>query len=125
MPTALIVAAIIWATCTSAWFAFHPTTREQGGDLAIDSSGEVVRERDKVTLPDKHGAFVFPLLLVPIGLAAVPLVRRSTTATTACGAILTALALITALFSVGAYYIPSALLLLVSAAVIEFGLADP
>lgn len=125
MPTALIVAALIWATCTSAWFTFHPTITEKEGELVTNSSGEPVRKRDKLTLPDEHGILVLPLLLVPIGLAGFPLARRDTAVTTTCGAILTGFALIFGLFSVGAYYIPSALLLLISAAVIEFGLADP
>ncbi len=125
MPAALIVAALIWAMCTSAWFTFHPTVTEKEGDLVTNSAGEPVRKRDKLTLPDEHGFLVLPLLLVPIALAGVPLARRDTAVTTACGTILTGLSLLFGLFSVGAYYIPSALLLLISAAVIEFGLADP
>ena len=125
MRAGLIVAALLWAICASAWFTFVPTDREQEGELVTDSSGDPVRKRDKQTLPEKHGGFVLPFLLVPIALAAVPLVRRDTAVTTACGTILVALALITALFSVGVYYIPAALLLLFSAGLVEFGYADP
>lgn len=125
MPTALIVAAIVWASCASAWFTFVPTSTEKEGDLVTNSAGEPIRERNKQTLPEKHGIFVIPLLLVPIALTVVPLRSRSTNVTTRSAAILTALALITALFSVGAYYIPAALFLLISAATIEFGLAEP
>lgn len=125
MRAGLIVAALLWAICASAWFTFVPTDREKEGELVTDSAGDPVRKRDKQTLPEKHGGLVFPFLLVPIALAAVPLVRRDTAVTTACGTILVALALITALFSVGVYYIPAALLLLFSAGLVEFGYADP
>jgi hypothetical protein len=119
VSTALIVAALVWAVLTSAWFSFVPTVREKEGDLVIEA-GRVVNERDKMTFVDAHGVLVVPLLLVPIALAAVPLLRgRSSTVTTACGVILAVLSLIAG-FSIGLYYMPSALLLLVGAALVEF-----
>lgn len=117
--TALIVGALLWAVLTSAWFSFVPTVREKEGDLVINSAGRVVNEREEMTFVDAHGGWVVPLLLVPIALAAVPLVRgRSSTVTTACGVILVVLSLIAG-FSIGLYYMPSALLLLIGAGMVE------
>ncbi len=103
---------------TSAWFSFVPTVREKEGELVI-KEGRVVNEREERTFVDAHGAWVVPLLLVPVALAAVPLFRgRSSTVTTACGVILVVLSLIAG-FSIGLYYMPSALLLLIGAGMVE------
>ncbi len=118
VPTALIAAALLWAVLTSAWFSFVPTVREKEGELVI-KEGRVVNEREERTFVDAHGAWVVPLLLVPVALAAVPLFRgRSSTVTTACGVILVVLSLIAG-FSIGLYYMPSALLLLIGAGMVE------
>ena len=115
----MIVAALLWAVLTSVWFSFVPTVREQEGDLVINREGDVINQQDKVTFVDAHGAWVVPLMLVPIALAAAPLARgRASTATTACGVILAVLSLIAG-FSIGLYYMPSALLLLLGAGMVE------
>ena len=119
--TALIVAALLWAVMTSAWFSFVPTQREQEGELVINSAGRVVNEKEELTFVEAHGGWVVPLLLVPIAIAAAPLARgRTSTVTTACGVILVVLSLITG-FSIGLYYMPSALLLLIGAGMVELG----
>jgi len=64
----------------------------------------------------------FAIFMV-VALAGVPLVRgRASTVTTACGVILVVLSLIAG-FSIGLYYMPSALLLLIGAAIVELGRA--
>ena len=119
MPAVLIVAALVWALATSAWFTFVPTVREKQGFPTINSAGQVINKRDKKTFVDTHGKWVIPLLLVPVALAAAPLAaRRSVIATTVCGTILAVLAVIAG-FSIGLYYVPSALLLLIGAAMVE------
>jgi len=118
------VAALVLAALTSAYFAFVPTVREKDGPLVTNSRGQVERRFDKQTLGDAHGDWVLPFLFVPIGLCAVPLARRTTVAATVCGTILAGLSLITALFTVGAYFMPSAILMLVGAALVELGVVE-
>ena len=119
VPAALIAAALAWAVLASAWFSFVPTVREKEGELVLGPEGKVINEREERTFIDAHGEWVIPLLLVPIALAAAPLVRgRSSRVTTTCGTILVALCLIAG-FSIGLYYMPSALLLLIGAGLVE------
>lgn len=124
MATALVWAALVLAALTSAYFAFVPTETEKDGPLVTNSEGVVERRLDKETLGEAHGKGVLLFLLVPIALCAVPLVRRTTVAATAAGAALAGLALITAFFTVGAYFMPSALIVLIAAALVEFGVVE-
>jgi hypothetical protein len=124
VPRALVIAALVWAVLTSAWFAFKPTVTEKEGELVPTEQG-VINEREKLTYIDAHGEWVIILLLAPIALCATALVKRTTTAATVCGAILVAFALIFTLFSsIGAYYLPSALLMLVAAGLVELGILE-
>jgi hypothetical protein len=119
-PTGWIVAALVWAVLASAWIAFVPSSREKTGRLVLDSSGQLVSKRDKVTFISAHGAWVIVLLPIPLGLAAAPLARGGSSRVTAiCGAALGGFVLL-ASFSIGLYYLPSALLLLVGAGLAEW-----
>lgn len=127
MPNAnaLVVAALVLAVLVSAWFAFKPTVTEKEGELVPTPSGDVINEREKLTYVDAHGEWVIIFLLAPIALCATPLVKRTTTAATACGAILVAFGLLMTLFSsIGAYYLPSALLILLAAGLVETGILE-
>ncbi len=124
MPRALVIAALVWAVLASAWFAFKPTVTEKEGELVKTEQG-VINEREKETYIDAHGEWVIIFLLAPIALCAAALVKRTTTAATVCGAILVAFAFIFTLFSsIGAYYLPSALLMLVAAGLVELGILE-
>ncbi len=125
MPRALVIAALVLAVLVSAWFSFKPTVREKEGELVPTPSGGVINEREKRTYVDAHGKWVIVLLIAPIALCATALVKRTTVAATVCGALLVAFALITTLFStIGVYYLPSALLMLVAAGLVELGILE-
>ncbi len=127
MPNAnaLVVAALVLAVIVSAWFAFNPTVTEKEGELVPTPSGGVENKREELTYVDAHGEGVIILLLAPIALCATVLVKRTTTAATVCGAILVAFGLLMTLFSsIGAYYLPSALLILVAAGLVELGILE-
>lgn len=109
----------------SAWFAFQPTVTEKEGELVPTKSGSIERKREELTFVDANGKAVILVLLVPIALCGAALVRRTTSAATAAGAILVGFALITTFFWTGAaYYLPSALLMLVTAGLVEFGILE-
>lgn len=124
MPRALVIAALVWAVLASAWFAFKPTVTEKEGELVPTEQG-VINEREEITYIDAHGEWVIILLIAPIALCATALVKRTTTAATVCGAILVAYGLLLTLFStIGAFYLPSALLMLVAAGLVELGILE-
>lgn len=125
MANKLVIAALVLAVLVSTWFAFKPTVTEKEGELVPTPSGGVINEREKLTYIDAHGEWVIIFLLAPIALCAAPLVKRTTTAATICGTILVAFGLIMTLFStIGAYYLPSALLILLAAGLVELGLLE-
>ncbi len=125
MARALVVTALVLAVLVSAWFAFKPTVTEKEGELVPTESGEVINQRDELTFVDANGKAVILVLLVPIALCAAALASGTTTGATAAGAALVGLALITTLFWSGAaYYLPSALLMLIGAGLVELGVIE-
>lgn len=125
MPNALVAAALVVAVLVSAWFAFQPTVTEKEGELVPTKSGGIERKREERTFVDANGKVVILVLLLPIALCGVALASRTTTAATAAGAILIGFALIATIFWTGAtYYIPSALLMLIAAGLVEFGILE-
>jgi hypothetical protein len=121
----LVVAAVVLAVLVSAWFAVIPTVTEKEGELVPTPNGGVENRREELTYVDAHGEWVIIFLLAPIALCAAPLVKRTTTAATVCGSILVAFGLLMTLFStIGAYYLPSALLILVAAGLVETGILE-
>lgn len=125
MANGLVAAALALALLVSAWFAFHPTVTEKEGHLVPTKSGGVERVREKRTLVDAHGKAVILVLLLPIGLCGAALALRTTTAAAAAGAALVGFSLIgTFLWTGAAYYVPSALLVLLGAALVELGIVE-
>lgn len=126
MARALVLAALGLAVLVSAWFAFTPTVTEKEGDLVTTESGQVINEREELTFVDANGKAVILVLLLPIALCGAAVAARTTTAATAAGAALVAFALVgTLLFwSDAAYYLPSALLMLIAAGLVETGVLE-
>ena len=125
MPNALVTAALVLAVLVSAWFAFNPTVTEKEGELVTTESGKVINEREELTFVDANGKAVILVLLVPIALCGAAVASRTTSAATAAGAALVAFSLIGTLFWSGAaYYIPSALLMLIAAGLVELGVLE-
>lgn len=125
MPNALVATALVLAVLVSAWFAFKPTVTEKEGQLVPTESGDVINKREKKTFVDANGKVVILVLLVPIALCGGALASRTTTGATAAGAVLVGLALITTLFWSGAaFYLPSALLMLIAAGLVELGILE-
>ena len=115
-----IVAALVSAVLACAWIAFVPTVRDNAGKLVFDESGQLIAEYDEETFIQAHGAWVILLFPIPIALAAVPLARGGDTRTTAVyGTALGGVALVGS-FSVGLYFVPSALMLLIGSGLAEW-----
>lgn len=115
-PRAWLVSALVLAVVASILLAFAPLAREDTGDLVLDPSGGVVAERDRITFAADDGAWVYLVLLLPILIAAVPIVRRQTPVVAAvAGAVLGGFAILTGFLGFGLYYVPSALLMLIGA----------
>lgn len=125
MPNALVAIALALAVIVSAWFAFKPTVTEKEGELRPTRSGGVERVREKRTFVDAHGKVVILVLLVPIGLCGAAAAMRTTGSATAAGAALVGFSLIGTLFWTGAaFYLPSALLMLLGAGLVELGIVE-
>lgn len=125
MPNALVAAALVLAVLVSAWFSFHPTVTEKEGELVPTKSGGIENKRETRTFVAAHGKVVILLLLLPIVLCGAALAARTTTAATAAGAALVGFVLIAAFFWTDvALYLPSALLMLIAAGLVELGVVE-
>jgi len=125
VPNALVALALALAVLVSGWFAFKPTVTEKEGELVPTKSGGVERQREKRTFVDAHGKVVIIILLAPIALCGWAAGARTTASATAAGAALVAFGLIGTIFWTGAaYYIPSALLMLIGAGLVELGIVE-
>ncbi len=100
------------ALAASVFWALAPTGHEVTGGSGPDGTWSQERE---VTLIESQGTWVIVLLIVPVIIAALPLVLGGRKPSmTACGALLAALALLSS-FSIGLLYLPAAPLLLLGA----------
>lgn len=126
MPNALVRAALVLAVLVSAWFAFHPTVTEKEGHLVPTKNGGVENRRETRTFVDANGKIVILVLLLPIALCGAAVVQRTTVAAATGGAIIVGFSLITTLFfwTGAAYYLPSAMLMLIPAALVEMGVLE-
>jgi hypothetical protein len=125
VPNALVATALVLAVIVSGWFAFKPTVTEKEGELRPTESGGVERVREKRTFVDANGKVVILVLLIPIGLCGAAMAMRTTGSATAAGAALVGFSLIGALFWTGAaFYLPSALLMLLGAGLVELGIVE-
>jgi hypothetical protein len=109
------LAAILLAAMAGLFLAFYPAY--QGVSETASSSGAVTSSSDSATLIDENGAWVIFLMCIPVALAALGLVgavRGRRVLVSVLAAVLLGFVVVGG-FSIGLFYAPAALALLVAA----------
>ena len=113
------LAALSLAVAASLGLAFYPVY--QGESETVSSSGVVTSSTDSATLIDENGTWAAVLLCVPVGLAVLGLwgaLRRRKALVWIFGGVLLAFCVLGG-FSIGLFYLPAGLLLLLAAGLTE------
>jgi hypothetical protein len=115
----IALAAVLLAVGAGLLLAFYPVY--QGVSETASSSGVVTSSSDSATLVGENGAWVVVLLCVPVALAALGLVaslRGRRVLMWVLAAVLLGFVVLGG-FSIGLFYLPAALALLVAAGLTE------
>lgn len=115
--------AALWATVVALFFLFDPTYETSTTEYSVTASGDEVarpqfqRHATGLEVNGPHVAFV---LVIPIILALLPLaVRKHQRASFIMAGLLSLAFCVIGAMSVGMFYLPSALLLLLAGATIK------
>ena len=122
-PQALSFIAALWATVVALFFLFGPTYGTSTSEYSVTASGGQVAspqfERHATGL-EVNGPRVAFVLVIPIILALLPLaVRKHQRASFVVAGALSLAFCVVGAMSVGMFYLPSALLLLLAGATTE------
>jgi type II secretory pathway component PulF len=107
----LVVGAWALAVVAALFFALVPTY--SGESVTVDSSGHEVTSHSSSTLVEENGAGILGLISWPAVVATLPLVMRRRR-WPRLAALLLMLPVVALVFSIGPFYAPVALLLLLS-----------
>ena len=120
-PQALSIIAALWATAVALFFLFGPVYATSTSEYSVTvSSGQVATSPERMghaTGVQANGPQIAFVLAIPVVLALLPLAFRKhlRAAFLAAGALSLAFCVVGAM-SVGMFYVPSALLLLLAGA---------
>ena len=117
-PTVWVaLAALLLALAAGSWLAFSPGFY-QGVSVTASSSGEVVQRSEQASLLAENGMWVLGLLAVPValtGLGVFGAARRFRFLLWSVAVVLLVFSVISAM-TIGLFYLPAAIALLVAAA---------
>jgi len=117
-PTVWVaLAALLLAVAAGSWLAFSPGFY-QGVSVTASSSGEVVQRSEQASLLAENGMWVLGLLAVPValtGLGVFGAARRFRFLLWSVAVVLLVFSVISAM-TIGLFYLPAAIALLVAAA---------
>ena len=111
------LAALLLALAAGSWLAFSPGFY-QGVSVTASSSGEVVQRSEQASLLAENGMWVLGLLAVPValtGLGVFGAARSLRVLLWSVAVVLLVFSVVSAM-TIGLFYLPSAIALLVAAA---------
>jgi hypothetical protein len=120
-PTVWVaLAALLLALAAGSWLAFSPGLY-QGVSVTASSSGEVVQRSEQTSLLAENGTWVLGLLAIPLaltGLGVFGAVRSRRFLLWSAAVVLIVFSLISGM-SIGLFYLPAAVALVVAAALCD------
>jgi len=114
------LAALLLAVAAGSWLAFYPGFYE-GVSVTAASSGEVVQRSDQASLLAENGMWALGLLAVPValtGLGVFGAARSLRVLLWSVAVVLLVVSVISAM-TIGLFYLPAAIALLVAAALCD------
>ena len=113
----VVLAALLLAVAAGSWLAFSPGLY-QGVSVTVSSSGEVVERSEQASLLAENGMWALALLAVPValtGLGVFGAARRFRILLWSAAVVLLVFSVISGM-TIGLFYLPAAIALLVAAA---------